>query len=373
MFQLYDRLNKIGVTLSYSRSLVSKEEVGSKSIQFLVEALQEGKHIRLIGDNLNFTQDTAHERMDRHKHMTHMFATAALINDKSFTSLPNDSPEIPLSDLSVTDVLLSKDEYEILRYECVRLISSILVDLTPQLYLEVYLQQSRDDCTSNHDRSATSSKTKVVPLEVLPLNEQRHDDVVKILKYYEDLLKKIEEEANAKFDSKVQIGGDQLTRERFSTALKLRLRNPFSDESFSHLGPVTIEYFHTFFHIQRMVFNQLFKSCDVEAGTMNQAKERLHRSSVDPDGLKAYEANKDFLISYHKSYLVSAVCNFYGMQSRFDQPTLNTPPLHATQEEISTWVAVTLGRFVDEYIFPCWSGSGVHQPQTQSKKHLESI
>ena len=66
-----------------------------------------------------------------------------------------------------------------------------------------------------------SVKRPVIPLPVLPLYEQFDKGTVKILDYYEGLLTELP------FPTKdpIQIGGDQLTRERFGTALSLRLGN----------------------------------------------------------------------------------------------------------------------------------------------------
>ena len=42
----------------------------------------------------------------------------------------------------------------------------------------------------------------------------------------------------------IHIGGDQLTRERFSTAKSLRRGNLSPEARFDHLGPTTFELFH---------------------------------------------------------------------------------------------------------------------------------
>ena len=62
-------------------------------------------------------------------------------------------------------------------------------------------------------------KNKVIPLPVLHFNEQKYDEVVQIMDYYEDFLDKCYTAADLDIGTKkVHIGGDQLTRDRFSGA-----------------------------------------------------------------------------------------------------------------------------------------------------------
>ena len=53
LFQVYDRLNTLGVCLSYSRTLVLYKHVGEHFVDMLIRAAEQGKYIRFIGDNLN--------------------------------------------------------------------------------------------------------------------------------------------------------------------------------------------------------------------------------------------------------------------------------------------------------------------------------
>lgn len=64
-------------------------------------------------------------------------------------------------------------------------------------------------------------KNLVVALPVLPFNEQKYADVVQILDHYEQYIEEIYQSAEVPL-AKVHIGGDQLTRERFSGAKRLR-------------------------------------------------------------------------------------------------------------------------------------------------------
>jgi hypothetical protein len=157
--------------------------------------------------------------------------------------------------------------------------------------------------------------------------------------------------------TKWQVGGDLLTRERFSTTIHTRLRNCFDDERISHLGPVTMEFLHLMMNVlTKLVYGQLYKEDSlVEPGTMRHPKEKIHRKSVDPKDLKSYEANKDFFLSFFKTNLVEAAMDFFGMEDCQATPTKNVPPKFISKAEQTTLVYEVLGRLVDQYIFPHWS------------------
>lgn len=103
----------------------------------------------------------------------------------------------------------------------------------------------------------TSKVNTVIPLPLLCKNEQKYAEVVKVLDSYEQLIDDIYTKAGLQVDDsrKVHIGGDQLTRERFSGAKRLRATALTSKEKFQHLTPITFE----FFHLQMNFLTALFK------------------------------------------------------------------------------------------------------------------
>ena len=97
--------------LSYGRSLTVVKQVGEHLMSLLVQAVHDRKNIRFIGDNLNFMQGLSQENVGNH--VVHMFASCALVMDKCGEDL-QDTPEIALENLSVSDVTLSPQEYAVL-------------------------------------------------------------------------------------------------------------------------------------------------------------------------------------------------------------------------------------------------------------------
>lgn len=57
---------------------------------------------------------------------------------------------------------------------------------------------------------------------------------------------------------KVQIGGDQLTRERFSGAKRLRINGTDDAEQLKHLSPISFELFHLLMNFLSMIFSTLY-------------------------------------------------------------------------------------------------------------------
>ena len=354
---MYDRLNVLGVTISYPRSLDVMKAVGAHFKEQLVSAVKAGKRLRLIGDNLNFMQGVGYESMDHHSHMVHMFASCALIGERVFTDRP-EVPEVPLEDITVNHVTFTKTEYLSMRDDLVPLVAKVLIKYLPQLkhFLDTVPKQFATP------QSEFCAKTQVVPLPVLPLNEQYDKDTVKILEYYQGLVKELPLQS----DEPIHIGGDQLTRERFGTALRLRIGNT-KERSFANLGPATFEFFHLGMnYLDKMVFDTLWnKQGEEELGTLRGERERINRKSVDFDVAKAYEADKLFFLNYTSAHIVESALDFFGMESRNDYPTKNQPPQDASPEERRAWVYQAVGDLLDKYCFRHWSGQDrqVYVPQ----------
>lgn len=76
-------------------------------------------------------------------------------------------------------------------------------------------------------------------------NEQSYKDVVEILEFYEELVLDICQKSDK--DEKfffIDVGGDQLTRERFSGAKAMRAFEDECKDRFENLSPITFDLFH---------------------------------------------------------------------------------------------------------------------------------
>lgn len=148
--------------------------------------------------------------------MLNWFALAIIMQTKSFDHLP-ETPQGDSQYLPMTPFLPTPEDERKLKNDYRVLISRVARDYLPNLkFLFANLQ--------SHIMGEYSQELKkenlVVPLQALPLNEQKYTDVVQILDHYEDCVSDIYEAAGEPI-AEIPIGGNQFTRERFSGARKV--------------------------------------------------------------------------------------------------------------------------------------------------------
>ena len=198
-------------------------------------------------------------------------------------------------------------------------------------------------------------KHTVIPLPALPKNEQCYSDVVQILDSYEQLINEVYTAAGKEIDEnlKVHIGGDQLTRERFSGAKRLRKRAVVESERFTHLSPITFELFHLQITILSLFYKLLYKKDSVEFGTLHGEKVRLSRTDANGEDVKNhYDHCKELAVSLTDSYIVAAAMEHYGMETLGSTPTRNFDSSinEMSEDEKKTFILHSLEKFVDDYI-----------------------
>ena len=300
-------------------------------------------------------------RLDRHKHLRHWFLSIALVYEDIFSSLPS-LPQIPIEELDVSHVLLSLDDYSILRQDVISIITEIIAEHLPQMAHFTARPNPRNNANDTH------MKTKVIRLPAWPLNEQKYQDVVKILEHYQNIVEDTYKEAEVDpvNQKKVHIGGDQLTRERFSNSKHLRIGNKKLSDKFNLLGPVTFEFFHLQMNfLEKVIFGKLYDAeSDLDIGTMKAAANRLRRKNVNPEVIKAFDDDKDFFISFYKAYVIEAVLEYLKLEDCNsvppDAPGPDSDPISKKQ-----WLNDTIGPFVDQVIYPAWSRKGREDQQLQ--------
>ena len=360
--KVFDRLQRCGVAMSYNNTITTIQQYSSVTVTKLVEAVRNGKYIRFIGDNLNFFTNVRYERLNKHGHMHHMFATAIYIYDREYTHKPH-TPEINLQDLKQHHIMLKKEEYSCIRSYTIALLLKVISRFIPYFKpLAEHVGKAK-----NKDKH---TKTVVVPIEVLPYNEMKYIDVVNILLFMKMYAENIYNKAGVPFTS-IHTGGDQLTRERFSHAKEMRLKNMFPDEQLQSMTPVTMEFFHLMMNLLHKVIYKNLYSERLDQGTLHHAKETLHRNNVDPGRPEHYEANKEMFLSYFRSNLIEAVLHYFGMDDLKSEPTRNVPANtegYLTQPEL---LYMAFRNFVDEMIFPSFSGKG-HSINARKSQRLLS-
>lgn len=179
-------------------------------------------------------------------------------------------------------------------------------------------------------------------------------DVIQILDSYEETVAEIFKASGKVFDgkTKVHIGGDQLTRERFSGAKRLRKDAITEEERFEHLSPITFELFHLQMTLLTMFYKLLYKKDSFEKGTLHGEKIRLSRTEANADDVKNhFDHCKELAVSLIDSYIVSADLEYFGMDKLDSVPTKN---FILSSDESSEYEKMSLvhsiEKFIDAYI-----------------------
>jgi hypothetical protein len=162
---------------------------------------------------------------------------------------------------------------------------------------------------------------------VLPLNEQEYGDVVKILKTYVSDMENIYVDAGYTTENmpNVQIGGDQLTRERFSCAKSLRLGTKTPSERFDKLFPVSCEFFHMAMKCLTVCFKNLWSEAAVNKVTLYAQKVRLQRNQVKYAVKDSYNECKDFFVLYIDALIVECILAHFDIDMTSSTEAVQMP------------------------------------------------
>ncbi|XP_070581644.1 uncharacterized protein [Ptychodera flava] len=354
LVQIFDRLQKIGVCLSYVQSKKISIDVAGHFKADLIDAVKSGSSFRLIGDNCNYRVNVQEERIDRHGKLHHDFTSAAIVQLMGFEDLDN---TIPLSDYQSVDhtmFLPSDVDCHDLKKEYAVHMARVAVRMLPCFQ---FLKDVIPKYIQGQYSKALARTSKVIPLPVLvDCNEQNYNDAVRILDFYEDTVNDIYEQAglSANDHASVHIGGDQLTRERFSGAKRLRIGGTTMKERFDHLTPITFELFHMQINYLTLMFKVLYRDGSVlELGTMHSEQKRIMRRNVNEDVKNAYDADENFTVSFIDAYIVEALLEFFGMENVNSIPTKNVPPSTlCSREECRDWMEATMFKLIDKFVWP---------------------
>ena len=287
----------------------------------VIDAIKCGKRVRLVGDNLNMTVGVRDERFDRHGKMLHYFGSAILIHDFTFPSASHITPQKEYQSLKATDLLPSSNDFNLILEDYVFMAMHVAVKHIPYF---TFLENELPSYILDENSEQLKKKTTVIPLSVMPKNEQRYGDVVDILRHYESLMTTVHKKAGVDYNNiKIHIGGDQLTRERFSSAKLLLIGAPTASDRFEHLSPISSEFFHLAMKMLNVTFKRLYNTnSGRQTGTMKAEQVRIQRNTVNPDVNAHYTADRDFFLSFTDSYIVASILHYFEMDDVLSSPRL---------------------------------------------------
>ena len=302
----------------------------------LVNAVLEGKRFRIVGDNVNFHIDVAQERsVGKKAHIEHWFGSAAIIQHVSFNHLPNVTPQKDLREIACESFILTTDEMNLIVQDFTMHSAEILTEHFHWLeFAKSAVTESVNELPEGMDQ-----RNKVIPLPVLHKNEQKYADVVEVLDSYQDICETVYRSAEKPLP-KVHIGGDQLTRERFSGAKKLRAAGLTESERLANLQPITFELFHLQMAVLTAFYQILYDTQNTEPFTLYCQKVRLMRKQADGKDVKNhYDSCKDLAESFIKAYIVEAACEHIGLPDTTVVPDNIPDHSNMSSEEIRVWVS----------------------------------
>lgn len=327
------------------------ETIGGTINDKLVDLIKSHRRFRIVGDNINWTVGVHDQRIDNRGRMHHAFGSAVIVQNMNFSHLNNEFPQRHFEDTPVQEFLPSQDDIIGLKHDYTVLIARVALEHIP------FFQKFRDVIPTYISKPVSENlklKSKVIPLPVLLRNEQKYQDVVHILDHYQSLLNTASAGAGLEEnDLRVHIGGDQLTRERFSGAKVLRANEDDPSARFESLSPITFELFHLHMNFLKMCFDVLYKKDSVhDQGSLRALQNIISRDNVNENIGAHYEADKDFFLSVVDVYIVELLLEYFGMETVYSTPTNHVPPtVFENDEQKNEWFTKTFGELLDEYLF----------------------
>ena len=343
-FQIYNRLQRVGICINFRNGTRILDAIKGGFHKKAIDAVRQSKHIRIIGDNIDFVIGVRDERMKHHGKLHHYFGSAFLVHNYSFKNLSLISPQRKYQCTKPADLMLSKNEEEELVKDYINIVVSVAIRFFPVFqFLE-----SPQPTTS--DQADITQKTLTIPLPALHRHEQEYGDVCEILRFYEKLIAYIYSEAGIDLtdSTKVHIGGDQLTRERFCGAKRLMIGVEGSGaDRFQHLEPISFEFFHLSMKFLGVCYKRLFKEGSLsELGTMKAEQTRIARTSVKKEVTKAYTPDKEFFVSYVDCYIVEALCEHFHL----DDPKQDIPSAPEDLQRRKEWAMAEIRKMVTQLV-----------------------
>ncbi|XP_071153480.1 uncharacterized protein [Mytilus edulis] len=349
---VFDRLQPIGVCLSYGHGLTILDKFSGNFNSAVIDALKDEKRIRLVGDNINWKTNVHDERQDNHGKMHHAFGSAVIVQTLSFENISRIKPQKLFYEVDHQLFLPSSDEWKHIKEEYAIHMLHVAFKHIP--YFKIFEKLITKQIVGQYSEQL-KKKNKVFPLPVLHLNEQKYDDVVQIMDYYENFLSDTYEKAGLDFNNNTHVhcGGDQLTRERYSGAKRLRSGAATPSNRFEHLSPITFELFHMQMNYVKLIFKRLYSEEGLqEQGTLKCEANRVLRTNLNPNVNDHFDADKDFIVSFTDAYIVEAITHFFDMESLFSAPRKNALPDNVcTENQKKEWVMDMFQQIVEIYVW----------------------
>lgn len=161
---MFDRLQIMGVTTSYTGASRIIDEVGKHDHDEIVDFVRDGGKIRLIGYNIKIHVGVKYERLNHHSNMLNWFASATITQCNPFSEL-NNQPQGQPKDLPMEAFHPTETDDKILKSDYDVHICRITKECCPHLQ---FLHGNAKGIIKGEYTDTPQQKNLVVPLPTLP-------------------------------------------------------------------------------------------------------------------------------------------------------------------------------------------------------------
>ena len=71
---------------------------------------------------------------------------------------------------------------------------------------------------------------------------------------------------------------------------------------------------------------------------------KIRRTNFKPDVNSAYDADREFIVSFVDAYVVEMLLNYFDMETIYSAPNRHQPPVFDSDEDKRTWIFNNIGK-----------------------------
>ncbi|XP_062512946.1 uncharacterized protein LOC134188769 isoform X2 [Corticium candelabrum] len=277
---------------------------------------------KIVGDNIDKNVRPSNQRVDHQTRSYHYFHSFALLDRIDLSISSNRAPNT--FNLTIDDFLINSHDIMQLERDFEVLLSRVLVRRIPDFEHQAADVVWHIPCKYQKEMS---SKSKMVPLEVLLHNEIYLPEMCKILGSLQEYVPSRVVNSTLDVGDKslclknvdflpILMGGDQLTAARARGAKSLRSSHDNAKGRLEGLLPV-VEDWHARLTLAKAIWKRLYwDDSSRDKGTLHHLKHVLNKTSVHKDPGKDLKAAEDFFTLAWEAHVVSAAQSVKSTQGK---------------------------------------------------------
>ncbi|CAC5412689.1 unnamed protein product [Mytilus coruscus] len=272
-------------------------------------------------DNLDFhlkVRDITQDHQNMLKHYVQLMAVKDRVNCEH---LPDTLQIGNLVDVANNEFLPNADDISGLREDIIKLTATLLVNHLK--YFKVF-----EGTIVQHPQHTFSKEMKekscVVPLGILPLNENKTSEMIDVLKYLhkfvpghreeeEIMNEEIRDDTSAGMRT-IPCGGDQLSVERLKSAHSARFDGDTPEERLEGVIAM-VEDFHEKMNVLQVIMDKFYATSSArEQGTLYQLRNVINRRNVVKTVSQDYHADSSFIDLVTDCHVITAAMEHFNLE-----------------------------------------------------------